>query len=171
MPLLKKGVFVEDAWIFVADDVPIPSKGPIVVGLDRLEAEGDAIAPARRLGVRLKAGERVERLAPHLQRLDLVALEFPVFSDGRAFSAAAMLRKRMGFAGEIRATGQVRVDLHPFMRRTGFDAFQIEDDARVLRSWRDADIAVDLAYQPDDATRDGPLPVWEARRRHRREAA
>ena len=171
MPLLKKGVFVEDAWTSVADDAPIPPKGPIILGLDRLEAEADAIDPNRRLGARLKPGERVERLAPYIRRLDLVALDFPAFGDGRAFSAAAMLRKRMGFRGEVRATGQVRVDLHPFMRRTGFDAFQIEDDARVLRSWQDAHIAVDLAYQFDDATRDGPLPVWEARRQRRREAA
>jgi len=87
-------------------------------------------------------------LAPQLDQLDRIDLHFPKFSDGRAFSQAFLLRRRLGFKGTLRATGDVLVDQLVQMQRSGFDV-------AVLRA--DQDLAVgerllkhyDAFYQGD----------------------
>jgi len=76
--------------------------------------------------VSLANTDPVEELAPHLGRLRLIILEFPKFSDGRAYSQARLLRGRMGYRGELRATGGVLQDQVAFMLRCGFDSFESE---------------------------------------------
>ena len=63
-----------------------------------------------------------------VQRIDLV---FPKFTDGRAFSQAFLLRRRLGFSGEIRATGDVLIDQLVMMKRSGFDAAVLRADQNV----------------------------------------
>jgi uncharacterized protein (DUF934 family) len=70
----------------------------------------------------------VESIAPDLPRLALVALQFPKWIDGRAYSQARILRRRLRFGGEVRATGEVLVDMLPLLQRTGFDAVQLRVD-------------------------------------------
>ena len=77
-------------------------------------------------GVWLDAGEEVAPLAEYLEELPVIALNFPAFSDGRAYSSANILR-RMGFEGEIRAIGDVRIDQLEQMVRCGFDAFNLAE--------------------------------------------
>ncbi len=72
--------------------------------------------------VLIEAGDDVRRLAPVLERVRLVEIDFPKFRDGRGFSSARVLRE-MGYEGEIKAIGDVLVDLIYFMRRCGFDSF------------------------------------------------
>lgn len=86
------------------------------VSLDSLLEQGDGVA------VRIEAGDDVERLFPVLDQLQLVEIDFPRFRDGRGFSSARMLREA-SYRGEIRATGEVLVDLVWFMLRCGFDSF------------------------------------------------
>jgi uncharacterized protein (DUF934 family) len=74
--------------------------------------------------VSLSNTDPVEDLAPHVGRLRLVVLNFPKFSDGRAYSQARLLRGRLGYTGELRATGGVLQDQLPFMLRCGFDSFE-----------------------------------------------
>ncbi len=76
--------------------------------------------------VSLANTDPVEDLAPHVGRLRLVVLEFPKFSDGRAYSQARLLRGRLGYRGELRATGGVLQDQIAFMLRCGFDSFESE---------------------------------------------
>jgi uncharacterized protein (DUF934 family) len=76
--------------------------------------------------VSLSNTDPVEDLAPHLGRLRLIVLHFPKFSDGRAYSQARLLRGRLGYAGELRATGNVLQDQALFMLRCGFDSFESE---------------------------------------------
>lgn len=76
--------------------------------------------------VSLANTDPVEDLAPHLGRLRLIVLEFPKFSDGRAYSQARLLRGRLGYRGELRATGGVLQDQVAFMLRCGFDSFESE---------------------------------------------
>lgn len=168
MPLLKNGEWVDDTWRFYADDQPVPATKPKIVTLARLEgADGEFLYYcACNLGVRLEPDQRVEALEPWLKRLQMVALVFPKFADGRAFSSAAMLRQHYGFRGEIRAVGEVLVDQYPLMRRAGFDAFEIAP-GRTLESWQQARIEMSLAYQYDDRNSDGLVPVWRARSRSR----
>jgi len=168
MPLLKHGEWILDTWRFYPDDQPIPSAKPKIVTVARLKGDdGEFLFHCDcQLGVRLESHEKIEDLEPWLERLQLVALVFPKFADGRAFSSAAMLREQYGFAGEIRAVGNVLVDQYPFMRRVGFDAFEVEQ-GRALDSWKKARIGIGLAYQYDDRSPDGPAAVWRARRGNR----
>jgi uncharacterized protein (DUF934 family) len=109
--------------------------------------------------VRLEAGDDARALLPHLERLALVEVSFPTFRDGRGYSAARLLREG-GYAGELRAAGDVLVDQVAFMRRCGFDSFAPEAEidaaalARALGRYAHH-------YQP---AADAAAPVW--RRRH-----
>ncbi len=129
MPLIKQGRIAADPFQSVADGAALPGEGPILIGLARWQEERGLIEPRNTaIGVRLKPAEAVGQLAGDLDRLALVALEFPKFNDGRAFSQARLLRQRYGYKGEIRATGRVLRDQLLFMHRSGFDAFEVGED-------------------------------------------
>jgi uncharacterized protein (DUF934 family) len=87
-----------------------------VVSLDAFVDQSNAVS------VRIEAGDDVALLIPHLDRVRLVEIDFPRFRDGRGFSTARILREA-GYTGEIKAVGDVLVDLVFFMRRCGFDSF------------------------------------------------
>ena len=133
MPKLIKLVegqpaWVEDSFLFVQEEDPTPGQGGVILSLQRFQAEGDALLSAgRRVGVRIKPDEQVETLAYDLPQLALVALEFPKFRDGRAYSSAAVLRERFGYTGEVRAVGDVLRPQFYYMMRCGFDAFEPSD--------------------------------------------
>ncbi|MCB2051273.1 MAG: DUF934 domain-containing protein [Novosphingobium sp.] len=95
------------------DDAPASEPA---VSLDSFSEQSNARS------VMIEAGENVEDLLPLLDRVDLVEVDFPRFRDGRGFSTARILREA-GYKGEIRATGDVLIDLVWFMRRCGFDSF------------------------------------------------
>ena len=163
MPLLKAGRFVADDWRALGDDEAVPESGRIIVSLTRLLADAATFeAFGGALGVRIEPGQRVEQIEPWLQRLALVALSFPSFADGRAFSTARILRERYGFAGEVRAVGDVQIDRYQFMRQCGFDAFEIRPE-RSHTHWARAEIEMSLTYQPDYAEPRGAEAVWRAR--------
>ena len=127
----REGVaaLAEDPFVDLADDAPTP-EGAVLASWARFEAEGEAfLASGRLVGVRLAADEGPERLAPWMNRLALIALTFPKFRDGRALSAARILRERMGWRGELRAVGDVLIDLAPSLIRCGFDAVAPADSS------------------------------------------
>lgn len=122
------------------------------VTLDAFLGQSNATA------VRLEAGEDARLLLPHLDRIALVEVSFPKFRDGRGYSSARILREA-GYAGELRAQGDVLVDQIPFMRRCGFDSFA--PDAPVDEAVLDAALArYELHYQ---AAADAHVPVWKRR--------
>jgi uncharacterized protein (DUF934 family) len=108
--------------------------------------------------VRIEAGDDVRLLIPHLDRVRLVEIDFPKFRDGRGFSSARILREA-GYKGEIRATGDVLVDLVFFMRRCGFDSF--EPDVPM----NPADVEATLNRYPEvyQPAADDRVPIWELR--------
>lgn len=123
--------WAEDAFVFVADEEPVPASGDIVVSLNRLLAEGDALLSAgRRVGVRLQPHEAVEDLAYDLPRLAVVELVFAKFRDGRPYSSARVLRGRLKYGGEVRAIGDVLREQALHMIRCGFDAFEPADGSK-----------------------------------------
>ncbi len=132
MPRLIKAegdgfVVAEDPFTAVADEELLP-QGDVIISLARFQAEGDRLlSEGRRVGVRIEPAEAVEALAYDLPRLAVVALAFPKHRDGRAFSSAILLRKRLGFAGEVRAVGDVFVEQAGHMVRCGFDSFEAAD--------------------------------------------
>ncbi|MFO1070383.1 MAG: DUF934 domain-containing protein [Geminicoccaceae bacterium] len=147
MPLLKGQTIVEDVWTRVADDQPIPADGAVIVTLERLEAEAEHLwHRPDGIGVELRPEQPVERLEPWLARLRLVALRFPGFADGRAFSTARILRTRYRYEGEVRATGNVLVDQRQFMLQCGFDSFEVAE-GRALQAWLSARVQMPLTYQ------------------------
>ncbi|CCD94923.1 conserved hypothetical protein [Bradyrhizobium sp. ORS 375] len=129
MPLVKGGHIVTDAFVRVADDAELPATGAILVSETRFLADPDALASRGKLGVIWPNNRDVDDLVPYLDRLALVALVFPSFRDGRAYTQARLLRERYGYRGELRATGQVLRDQFVFMLRAGFDAFDVKKQA------------------------------------------
>ncbi len=156
MALIKDGKLVEDPWLALDDEAPIPQDRDVIVGLERWRRDRAALKqrPAR-LGVRLKSEQLVGEIAEELADFDLVALEFPKFADGRPYSTARLLRERHGFTGELRAVGSVLRDQFVFLHRCGFDAYQVAD-ARAAESWLEALAEIQVWYQP---TADGRTPV------------
>ncbi len=121
----------ENAFVNVADEDAIPDAGDVILSLTRFQAEGDALlsSNSRRVGVRIEPAEEVEALAYDLPRLSVVALAFPKYRDGRAYTSARLLRERFKYQGEIRAVGDVLQEQAGFMVRVGFDAFEPNDGA------------------------------------------
>jgi uncharacterized protein (DUF934 family) len=130
MPLVKRGEIVTDRYIAVLDDAPIADEVAVLVPAARFLADTvDFAARNAPTGVIWPNNRPVSELVPHLDRLALVALVFPNYRDGRAYSQARALRERYGFRGEVRATGEVLRDQLGFMVRTGFDAFDVKKEA------------------------------------------
>ncbi|NBW75917.1 MAG: DUF934 domain-containing protein [Sphingomonadaceae bacterium] len=131
------------------DDEPVADPG---VTVDAFGEQTNAAA------VRLEPGDDARDLIPHLARLQLIEVNFPVFGDGRGYSAARILRES-GYQGELRAVGDVLVDQLAYLRRCGFDAFAPEvplDPADAANAFgRYAEV-----YQP---TTDGRAPIWAKR--------
>jgi uncharacterized protein (DUF934 family) len=151
----------EDPFTLVGDDESVPP-GDVIVSLTRLGSDGAWLAGGgRKLGVRLTAAEAPEVLAGRLEILALVALEFPKHRDGRAFSAARVLRERLGFGGELRAVGDVLLDHAFLMVRCGFDAFEPADGA-TPQAWTRAAGAYRHVYQ---RASDDRMPAFAERGR------
>ena len=83
------------------------------------------------VGVRVANDADVEDIAADLPRLNLIALNFPKWVDGRSYSQARLLRSRHRHAGEVRAIGDVLADMLPLLQRTGFDAVVLRHDQRI----------------------------------------
>jgi uncharacterized protein (DUF934 family) len=135
MPLIKNGKIADDAFVPVADDAVIPDDGAVLVSAVRFLGDGEALSRrAGKTGVIWPNSRDIDDLVPWLDRLAVVALVFPSFRDGRAYSQARLLKERHGFRGELRATGQVLRDQFVFMLRAGFDAFDVkkESDAKAF---------------------------------------
>lgn len=105
--------------------------------------------------------EDVQALAERLDPAAPVALHFPKWTDGRAYSQAVLLRQRLRYAGEILATGAVLVDMLPLLRRCGFSAAQLRADQdlqaaqRALGFFSSPGEALHYQRAPGDATAQG----------------
>ncbi len=166
MALIKNGTLAADIWHRYDDDTPLQADIPALVSLERWQAEReDILASTADIGVVLRADQHPDAITGDLPRLQVVALEFPAFTDGRAYSYARLLRERLGFEGEIRAIGNVLRDQYLFMQRTGFDAFEVKDGV-TTRAFLAAIEEVDLYYQ---ASADTAQTIWQ--RRHTTEDA
>jgi uncharacterized protein (DUF934 family) len=160
MPLVKNGKIATDAFVHVADDAPLPGDGAILVSAVRFLGDPEALArrPGK-TGVIWPNNRDLDELVPHLDRLAVVALVFPSFRDGRAYSQARLLRERHGFRGELRATGQVLRDQFVFMLRAGFDAFEVKKQSDA-EAFANTATRYSVFYQP---TGDGRVTALHRR--------
>jgi uncharacterized protein (DUF934 family) len=160
MPLVENGRIVEDRYIRLEDGAPIPDRVPIIVSAKRFLSDPAALVGRDgSLGVAWPNDRRVAELEPWLGHLTLIALAFPKFKDGRAYSQARLLRETCGYRGTLRATGDVLRDQFHFLVRAGFDSFEVRKDA-------DAKAFVDVlarysVYYQDGA--DGRAPALRRR--------
>ncbi|HEY2445746.1 MAG TPA: phosphoadenylyl-sulfate reductase [Rhizomicrobium sp.] len=126
MLLTDSGEIAADRFVPISGDVALPSEGAILLDGARYLAEAESLAErAPAVGVAWPNSRDVSLLAPHLGGLALIALDFPNFRDGRAYSQARRLREQFGYRGELRATGDVLRDQFLFMLRSGFDSFDV----------------------------------------------
>jgi uncharacterized protein (DUF934 family) len=124
----QNAVTIEDPFTKVGDEDPMP-QGDVIVSLQRFQAEGQRLLDeCRKVGVRIEPTEDVEDLVADLPRLAVVALAFPKYLQGQAYSSAAILRER-GFEGEVRAVGDVLREQARFMVRCGINVFEPADGA------------------------------------------
>ena len=162
--LIIDGQTADESWVYV-DDAAALSDAPSIVSLARLKAEAEALrARNGKLGVVLAAdgegktslGEDVHELAPYLDMLSLVSLRFPIYRNGRGYSAARILREQLGFTGELRASGEVLYDQWAMMARCGINGFEIAADIS-LETFQTALGELSGAYQPAADTQRGAL--------------
>jgi uncharacterized protein (DUF934 family) len=164
MPLVKNGKVAEDIFVHVPDGAELPEGAAVLVSAARFLEDPEALlARTGKLGVIWPNNRDIDDLVPFLDRLAAVALVFPTFRDGRAYSQARLLRERHGYDGELRAAGQVLRDQFVFMLRAGFDAFEVKKesdaDAFALTAKR-----YSVFYQP---TGDGRITALHRRMQQR----
>lgn len=148
MALLKRDQIIDDPWHFIDDKTDLPSGIPVIVSYGRWQKEREALLGRNgELGIVLASDQSPELIADDLCRFTLVCLDFPKFTDGRAYSYARMLRTRYDFTGAIRAVGAVLRDQLLFMRRCGFDSFEIPDEVDPT-GWISAFTDFSQRYQP-----------------------
>lgn len=147
MALLKQDRVIDDPWRPMDETSPLPPRSPVIVSYARWRRDRDALSKhAGPLGIVLASDQSPALIADNLHLFGLVGLGFPKFTDGRAYSYARLLRDKLGFTGEIRAMGSVLRDQLFFMRRCGFDAFEIPDDADITE-WTSAFNDFSVRYQ------------------------
>jgi uncharacterized protein (DUF934 family) len=163
MALVKDNqVVASDPFVDASAAESIPADGPVIVSLAQWQSQREALlARAAPLGIRLHSDQSPELIADDLAHFAVVALEFPKFRDGRAYSYARLLRERYGYQGELRAVGDVLLEQLFFMVRTGFDAFDIQGDDP-LGAYRTALGDFSVWYQP---TGDGRPTAMQLRHR------
>jgi uncharacterized protein (DUF934 family) len=163
MALIKNNDVVADPFFDATAAETLPPSGSVLVTLDQWKAQRAALlARGTPLGIRLHSDQSPELIADDVAHFALIALEFPKFRDGRAYSYARLLRERYGFKGELRAVGDVLMEQLFFMLRTGFDAFELRSE-RPLEQYRTALADFSVWYQP---TGDGRPTVMQLRHRH-----
>jgi len=164
MALLERrddgAVLIEDRYSRVDEDAETPESGDVLVSLERFEAERESLlARADLVGVWLRSDQSPIALAEDLGKIAVIALDFPVFSDGRAYSSARLLRERYGYRGELRAVGDVLAEQLGFMLRSGFDTFEMASP-NALEEFATIPNEVRVVYQP---TGDGLATATELR--------
>jgi uncharacterized protein (DUF934 family) len=161
--ILRGGELVQDTWAVLEEgrtEIDSPG-GKVIVTLARWRAERAALlARHAAVGVLVPNTADIEAVYAEIADRPVIALQFPSFTDGRALSQAVVLRKRLGFRGELRALGDVIRDLVFWLGRCGFDSIVPRQD-QSLEACREALGEITVAYQ---AAADEHTPVWVRRR-------
>jgi uncharacterized protein (DUF934 family) len=163
MPQLIKGrAVVEDRWTLLRDASSleeVPTDGPVIVPLALWQSEHQALAARGDVGVWLKPNDDPAALGGDIERLPLIAIDFPKFVDGRGYSSGRLLREQYRFAGELRAIGDVLRDQLYYLSQCGFDAFAIRAGQDIESALSSLDDFSD-SYQSTNAR---PVPLFRRR--------
>ena len=163
--LIKDAAIVDNIWTLMAKpETDVASvevaAGNIIVPLSVWLAQKNQLQSRNDIGVWLDSDETAEQIGDDAKKLPLIAVNFPLFMDGRAFSTAKLLRERYGFTGELRAIGNLIRDQLCYLRRCGVNAFafsnpdiKLEEAVKSLNDFNEY-------YQ---ASVDQPLPLFRRR--------
>ncbi|MEP6942959.1 MAG: DUF934 domain-containing protein [Betaproteobacteria bacterium] len=160
--LIRDRAIAEDAWVLLRDAASladVASTGPVIVPLALWRSHREALLSRGSVGVLLAPADDPEALRGDLETLPVIAVDFPQFTDGRGYSTGRLLREKMGFAGELRAVGDVLRDQLYYLSACGFNAFALRDD-------RDLDGALTGFTDFSDnyqSTVGQPLPLFRRR--------
>lgn len=161
MPVIRDRILEEDTWVHLPDDAPVEDGASVIVSVERWRRERETLAARNApVGVRLRSDQAPSEIADDLERFGTVALEFPVFKDGRAFSYARLLREWHGYRGDVRAFGHILQDQYLFLDRCGVNVVEVKD-AKAAAAWETAMNELSVAYQP---AADARRPVSVLRR-------
>lgn len=162
--LIKDGAIVDNIWTLIAKpeaDVSVDlSAQNIIVPLQVWLSNKSQLQSRKDVGVWLDSDETAEQIAADAQSLPLIAVNFPLFMDGRAFSTARLLRERYGFKGELRAIGNLIRDQLCYLRRCGVNAFAFANPDIKLEAALKSLGDFSEYYQ---ASVDQPLPLFRRR--------
>jgi uncharacterized protein (DUF934 family) len=152
--LIKNGAVIDDDWQLLREvmEADLPTGRLIVPVVYWLEHRAELLARGN-LGIWLSGDQSPAMIAEDLDKLPVIAVDFPLFTDGRGFSYGRTLREHFSYKGEIRAVGQFIRDQLYYLSRCGFDAFALETS--------DPEQAIPSLYDFSDsysAGIDQPLP-------------
>ncbi len=162
--IIRNGQIESDTWLVIKADSEghsiLPDDGDIIVPLSLWQEQAQTLKQRTgRLGIWLNSDESPESIATDLENFQIIAINFPVFMDGRGYSYARLLRERFSYKGEIRAIGDVMQDQLFYMRRCGIDSFTIKEG-------KDIEEAINGLYpinQSYQAAADQPQPLFRRR--------
>jgi uncharacterized protein (DUF934 family) len=113
---------ISDEWIYPDVEGNIVVRAGAIVPLDLLVGLGISFAVERPIGALVSSGTTADLIAPLLEWLELVVVEFPKFRDGRGFTVARALREKHGYEGDIRAIGHILPDQFAALVQCGFSS-------------------------------------------------
>lgn len=161
--LTSTGELKAESWSMSGKDETLkpdqPDNENWLVHISQFASHKDALLQKTNIGVWLDSDDEVDDLASILRQVSVVAIHFPTFTDGRGFSIARKLRDQLDFEGELLATGQFMQDQLFYLKRCGFDAFLVADDADIA-SMRASLQDFSNSYQ---ASVDEPRPLFRRR--------
>ena len=162
MEVINKRQIEDDNWQHIADDEDVEQlpAGKIIVSLPFWNTNKTALHQrGAALGIRLSPEDDVSDIVADLPNFEIIALQFPSFRDGRAYSQARNLRQHHNYQGELRATGNVLRDQLMYMERVGFDSFEIDTKQDIHDALKAFD-EIGIKYQ---VSSDEPLPLYKRR--------
>lgn len=163
--LIKNHQIIDDQWILIKEsshleDLLAYSGQDLIVPLAFWREDRNRILQrSDKTAVWLNSHEVPKSLEADLDDIEVIALNFPIFSDGRPYTSARELRSNLGYKGEIRAIGDVLRDQLFYMSRCGFDAFLMREDQNLEEALSAFDDFTD-GYQ---VSVDKPIPLFRRR--------
>lgn len=157
--IIKDRELVDDHWLHLDDEAELVV-GNITVSINRWQEQQETLSHHEDgLGIRLSGNDPLEEIVPDLGRFQLVVLLFPVFTDGRCYSYARLLRDRYQFKGEIRAQGDVLYDQLFYMSQCGINSFELANPNHLAQALA----AFDDFSESYQATALRPVPLYRRR--------
>ncbi|WP_417521310.1 DUF934 domain-containing protein [Marinobacter sp.] len=162
--IFRDGSIRQNQWFVVSrpesgEALDIPEQKRVLIPADLWIANREQFAGKENVGVWLDSHDEPEVLAEYVNQLPLIAVNFPKFSDGRGYSIARLLRERFGYKNELRAIGDVLLDQLQFMKRCGFDTYELRPDKDIRKAAR----ALNFFSQGYQAATDTDLPLFRRR--------